>query len=50
MKKELLVIGAGNIGRGVIGGLFFESGYHLIYLRYYGRTDETVKRQRHLFD
>ena len=29
MKKELLVIGAGNIGRGVIGGLFFESGYHL---------------------
>ena len=22
MKKELLVIGAGNIGRGVIGGLF----------------------------
>lgn len=28
-KKELLVIGAGNIGRGVIGGLFYESGYHL---------------------
>ena len=23
------MIGAGNIGRGVIGGLFFESGYHL---------------------
>ena len=47
MKKELLVIGAGNIGRGVIGGLFFESGYHL-YI--YGRTDETVERTRHLFD
>lgn len=29
MGKELLVIGAGNIGRGVIGGLFYESGYHL---------------------
>lgn len=29
--KELLVIGAGNIGRGVIGGLFFESGYHLYF-------------------
>lgn len=29
MKKEILIIGAGNIGRGVIGGLFFESGYHL---------------------
>ncbi|MBS7009544.1 mannitol dehydrogenase [Anaerostipes sp.] len=28
-EKELLVIGAGNIGRGVIGGLFYESGYHL---------------------
>ena len=31
MKKELLVIGAGNIGRGVIGGLFFESGYICIF-------------------
>ncbi len=29
MKKEILIIGAGNIGRGVIGGLFSESGYHL---------------------
>lgn len=49
MKKELLVIGAGNIGRGVIGGLFLNL-VTIVYLRYYGRTDETVERTRHLFD
>ena len=50
MKKNYLCIGAGNIGRGVIGGLFFVIWLPFVYLRYYGRTDETVERTRHLFD
>jgi mannitol-1-phosphate 5-dehydrogenase len=28
--KSILIIGAGNIGRGVIGGLFFKAGYKLV--------------------
>lgn len=32
MKKEVLIIGAGKIGRGFIGHLFFKSGYKLWFL------------------
>jgi mannitol-1-phosphate 5-dehydrogenase len=45
MKKELLVIGAGNIGRGVIGGLFFESGYHLYIYDIMAERMEKLKEQ-----
>jgi len=30
-EKSILVIGAGNVGRGVIGGLFYKSGYKLVF-------------------
>lgn len=50
MKKELLVIGAGNIGRGVIGGLFFESGYHLYIYDIMEERMKQLERTRHLFD
>ncbi|MCI8293789.1 MAG: mannitol dehydrogenase [Hespellia sp.] len=39
--KELLIVGAGKIGRGVIGSLFFEAGYHL-YI--YGFRAERMRR------
>jgi len=29
--KSILIIGAGNIGRGVIGGLFYKAGYKLVF-------------------
>lgn len=32
MKKEVLIIGAGKIGRGFIGHLFYKSGYKLWFL------------------
>lgn len=44
-KKELLVIGAGNIGRGVIGGLFYESGYHLYLYDIMAERMEQLKKQ-----
>lgn len=43
--KELLVIGAGNIGRGVIGGLFFESGYHLYLYDIMNERMQKLKKQ-----
>ena len=44
-EKELLVIGAGNIGRGVIGGLFYESGYHLYLYDIMAERMEQLKKQ-----
>lgn len=32
MKKEVLIIGAGKIGRGFIAQLFYNSGYKLWFL------------------
>lgn len=46
-EKELLVIGAGNIGRGVIGGLFYESGYHLYLYDIMAERMEKLKKQGH---
>ena len=31
MQKRILILGAGNIGRGVIGSIFFDAGYHLTF-------------------
>ncbi len=45
MNKELLVIGAGNIGRGVIGGLFYESGYHLYIYDIMAEKMKKLKQQ-----
>lgn len=44
-KKELLVIGAGNIGRGVIGGLFYESGYRLYLYDIMADRMEQLRKQ-----
>ena len=31
MQKRILILGAGSIGRGVIGSVFFEAGYRLTF-------------------
>lgn len=40
MNKEILIIGAGKIGRGFIGQLFFRSGYKLWFV---DSSDEVVR-------
>ena len=47
MTKELLVVGAGNIGRGVIGGLFYESGYRLYLYDIMADRMAALKEQGH---
>lgn len=41
------MVGAGNIGRGVIGGLFYESGYHLYIYDIMAERMENLKKQGH---
>jgi len=41
--KKAVIYGAGNIGRGFIGQLFLESGYHTIFID----VNETLVRELH---
>ena len=42
-KKEVVLIGAGKIGRGYLAELFDVAGYHLTFLEY---SDELTKAMR----
>lgn len=50
-KKEILIVGAGNIGRGVIGGLFAKADYKLyIYDIMQERMEQLAKQGQYLVE
>lgn len=48
MNKKAVQFGAGNIGRGFLGQLFFESGYHTVFVDVVDELVEAINR-RHAY-
>lgn len=46
MRKEAVQFGAGNIGRGFLGQLYFESGYHTTFIDVVSDLVESLNRRR----
>ena len=44
-QKELVLIGAGKLGRGYLADLFGAAGYHLIFLEYSKQLVDAMNAQ-----
>ena len=44
-EKEVVIAGAGKIGRGYLAELFQEGGYHLTFLVHNPKQTEALNRQ-----
>ena len=45
MQKKIVLIGAGNIGKGYIADLFYSRGYHLVFLAHSMRQTLSMRSE-----